>query len=69
MAFYINIVKFYLNQGKFELAEKSLSNIISMIKYNEYPPYVLNIFIYYYITKERYDIALKIVKNRKLTNI
>jgi hypothetical protein len=69
MVFYVNLVKFHLNQKHFNQAEKALSNIISLGKFNEYPAYVINIFIYYYLIKGRNDIALRILKTRKLGNL
>jgi tetratricopeptide (TPR) repeat protein len=69
LAFYVNLVKFHLNQKHFNQAEKALSNIISLGKYNEYPAYVINIFIYYYLIKGRNDIAIRILKTRKIGSL
>jgi hypothetical protein len=69
MAFYVNLVKFYINNKSIEQAEKALGNIITLVRYNEYPPFLLNIFIYFYLVQENFESALKIIKTRSLHQI
>jgi len=76
LAFYINLTKLHLLNNSWIDVEKTILLIFSLlnisstngnfINTNDLPPFVLNILVYYYIRKENTNVAIQILKNRRI---
>lgn len=77
LALYVNIIKMnFINNNLVEV-EKGIISVISLLNVNlnivngvithdDLPPFILNLLIYYFLVKENYEGAIKIIKYRKL---
>jgi ankyrin repeat protein len=73
LALYINIIKMNFINNNIVEVERGIASIITLLNVNvnhsDLPPYVLNLLVYYYIVKENYEMALTILKYRKVSNL
>jgi hypothetical protein len=77
VALYLNIIKMnFINNNILEV-EKGITTILTLLNinlnitnnniiHNDLPPYIINLLIYYYMYKENYELAINIIKKRKL---
>jgi ankyrin repeat protein len=71
LALYINIVKMNFINNNIVEVERGITSIITLlnvsVNHADLPPYILNLMVYYYLLKENYDMALSILKKRKIS--
>jgi ankyrin repeat protein len=71
LALYINIIKMNFMNNNIVEVERGITSIITLLNINvnhaDLPPYILNLMVYYYLLKENYDMALSILKKRKIS--
>jgi len=78
----INLIKLCAMNKKFKEMQQYLLSIMDSINFNisvdekgkiitneEMPAYIINVFVYYYLLINRKDLALDILKNRKIKEI
>jgi tetratricopeptide (TPR) repeat protein len=78
----INLIKLCVMNKKIKEMQKYLLSIMDTINFNisvdekgkiitneEMPSYIINVFVYYYLLINRKDLALDILKNRKIKEI
>jgi hypothetical protein len=77
LALYINIIKMNFITNNMPEVEKGILSVLNLlninltlnngvITHNDLPPFIFNLLIYYYIIKENYEVALNIIKRRKI---
>lgn len=80
LALYINIIKMNFNNNNLQEAENGILSILNMVNINinttnsttlqgDWPPYIMNLLIYYYMARENYEAALNLIKWRKMPNM
>ena len=65
----INLIKLCIINKNYKDLNKYLLLILDSIDgtNEELPTYIINVFVYYYLFIDRKDLALDILKNRKIT--
>ena len=82
VSIYINMIKMCILNGKKEEIDGYLINLLGYcnldISYNnqgginsveEIPPFIINVFVYYYLNINRRDLAINILKTKKIKQI
>ena len=72
IALYINMVKVHLLNEKVEEAKKLIGVILGLVNYQnskDIPAFVINVIVYYLISTKQIELAIKLLKFRKVPNI
>lgn len=77
LALYINIIKMNFITNNLPEVEKGILSVLNLLNVNlsltngviahlDLPPFIFNLLLYYYVVKENYDVAINIIKRRKI---